>query len=231
MLDKYKKFLIVAAHPDDDVLGCGGTIADLIKQKKKVKVVFVAEGTSCRFNNKKELKEKIDKEIEVRNNYGKKALFDLGVKKFRFYNLKCGKLNSYPITEIAKIIESEISEFKPDVVITHSDNDVNLDHRTVYQASLQSTRPTNENKIKCLLSFEILSSTEWKFKKIFEPNYFYCIDKTINKKIKALKRYKSEIKNFPHPRSVEGVMTLAKYRGIQSHNKFSEAFKIIRLFS
>jgi len=231
MLDKYKKFLIVAAHPDDDVLGCGGTIADLIKQKKKVKVVFVAEGTSCRFNNKKQLKEKIDKEIEVRNNYGKKALFDLGVKKFKFYNLKCGKLNSYPITEIAKIIENEISEFKPDVVITHSDNDVNLDHRTVYQASLQSTRPTNKNKIKCLLAFEILSSTEWKFKKIFEPNYFYCIDKTINRKIKALKRYKSEIKKFPHPRSVEGVITLAKYRGVQSHNKFCEAFKIIRLFS
>ena len=116
-------------------------------------------------------------------------------------------------------------------MITHSDNDVNLDHRTVYQASLQSTRPTNKNKIKCLLAFEILSSTEWKFKKIFEPNYFYCIDKTIKKKIKALKRYKSEIKKFPHPRSEEGVKTLAKYRGIQSHNKFSEAFKIIRLFS
>ena len=132
MLDKYKNFLVVAAHPDDDVLGCGGTIASLIKQKKKVKVVFVAEGTSCRFKNKKIFKKKIDNEIEVRNNCGKKALSDLGIKKFKFHNLKCGKLNSYPITEIAKIIENEISEFKPDVVITHSDNDVNLDHRTVY---------------------------------------------------------------------------------------------------
>ena len=201
------------------------------KTKKKVKVIFIAEGTSCRFNSKKDLKEKIDKEIKIRNSCGKKALLDLGIKKFKFYNLKCGKLNTYPITEIAKIIENEIKEFKPEVVITHSDDDVNLDHRTVYQASLQSTRPKNKGKIKCLLAFEILSSTEWKFKKIFEPNYFYPIEKTINKKIKALKRYKSEIKKFPHPRSEEGVKTLAKYRGIQSHNKFSEAFKIIRLFS
>lgn len=231
MIDKFKKFLVVVAHPDDEVLGCGGTIANLIKQKKKLKVVFIAEGTSCRFTNKKKFKDKINKEIAARNNFARKALLDLGVKKFEFYSLKCGKLNSYPITEIAKIIENEIKDFKPDVVLTHSDNDVNLDHRTVFQASLQSTRPTNKSKIKCLLAFEILSSTEWKFKKIFEPNYFYCIDKTINQKIKAIKKYKTEIKKFPHPRSVEGIKTLAKYRGMQSHNKFSEAFKIIRLFS
>ena len=155
----------------------------------------------------------------------------MGLNNSCFYNLVCGKLNKYPIIEIAKIIEDEITKFKPEVLITHSNYDVNLDHRTVYQACLQSTRPTNQNKIKALLSFEVLSSTEWKYNKIFEPNLFINIEKEIKFKIKAMKRYKTEMNNFPHPRSVTGINTLAKYRGIQSQNRFAEAFKIIRLFS
>ena len=109
--------------------------------------------------------------------------------------------------------------------------DVNLDHRTVYQACLQSTRPIKKNRIKALLSFEVLSSTEWKYNKTFEPNLFINIEKEIKYKIKAMQRYKSEMNSFPHPRSTIGINTLAKYRGIQSQNKFAEAFKIIRLFS
>ena len=231
MIENFKSFLVIVAHPDDDILGCGATLSKLVKLNKKIKVVFVAEGTSCRFPKNKKLNKKIQKEIKRRSDYAVKALGDIGVKNYKFYNLKCGKLNSYPITEIANIVENQIKKFKPDIIFTHSDNDVNIDHRTVYQACLQSTRPSSRSKITGLFSFEILSSTEWKFRKIFEPNYFYCVNSEIKTKIKALKRYKSEIKNFPHPRSVEGIKTLAKYRGVQSHNKFSEAFKIIRLFS
>ena len=231
MFDKFKKFLIVAAHPDDDILGCGGTLKKLTKLKKNVRVIFVAEGSSCRFKNYKKFKKKINEAINQREKYAKKALLDLGLNNSCFYNLVCGKLNQYPIIQVAKIVEDEITKFKPEVVITHSDYDVNLDHRTVYQACLQSTRPTNRNKIKALVSFEILSSTEWKYNGIFEPNLFINIEKEIKYKIKAMKRYKTEMSNFPHPRSVTGINTLAKYRGIQSQNKFAEAFKIIRLFS
>jgi|TARA_B100000401_G_C52764042_1_gene699756 LmbE family N-acetylglucosaminyl deacetylase len=229
--NKFKKFLIVVAHPDDDVLGCGGTIKKLTKLKKKVRVIFIAEGSSCRFKNLKKYFKEINNSIKQREKYAKQALIDLGVRKCGFYNLKCGKLNKYPITEIAKIVEDEITNFKPEVVISHSNFDVNVDHRTVYQACLQSTRPTSKTKIKALISFEILSSTEWKFSKIFEPNLFVNIEKEIKYKIKALKRYKSEIRKYPHPRSAEGIKILGSYRGIQSHNKFAEAFKIIRLFS
>ena len=231
MFDKFKKFLIVVAHPDDDILGCGGTLRKLSRLKKNIRVVFIAEGSSCRFKNYKKFKKKINKAINQREKYAKKALLDLGLNNSCFYNLVCGKLNKYPIIEIAKIIEDEITKFKPEVLITHSNYDVNLDHRTVYQACLQSTRPTNQNKIKALLSFEVLSSTEWKYNKIFEPNLFINIEKEIKFKIKAMKRYKTEMNNFPHPRSVTGINTLAKYRGIQSQNRFAEAFKIIRLFS
>ncbi len=231
IFNKFKKFLIVVAHPDDDILGCGGTIKKLTRLKKKVRVIFLAEGSSCRYKNLKKFDKQINYAIKQREGWAKKALNDLGVKKAHFYNLKCGNLNKYPITEIAGIVEKEIKDFKPELIISHSNFDVNVDHRTVYQACLQSTRPTSKTKIKALVSFEILSSTEWKFSRIFEPNLFINIENEIKYKIKALKRYKSEIRKYPHPRSSEGIKTLGRYRGIQSHNKFAEAFKIIRLFS
>lgn len=232
MLKKFKNFLIVVAHPDDEVLGCGGTLKKLSKLKKNVKVITIAEGSSCRYKNLVKYKQEINKSIALRKKWGIQALKDLGIKNYCFYNLSCGKLNSYPITDISRIVEEEISKFKPEIIITHSDYDVNLDHRTVYQSCLQATRPTkSSSKILGLLSFEILSSTEWKYSKIFEPNYFVNIDKEINFKVKALKRYKSEIQSFPHPRSVIGINSLAKYRGMQSCNKYAEAFKIVRLYS
>ena len=133
---------------------------------------------------------------------------------------------------MSSIVEKEISIHKPEIIITHSNYDVNLDHRSIYQACSQSTRPTkSSNKILGLLSFEILSSTEWKYNKTFEPNYFVNVEKEISYKVKALKRYKSEVKAFPHPRSVVGINSLARYRGMQSYNKYAEAFKIIRLYS
>ena len=232
MINIYNNFLIVVAHPDDEVLGCGGLLKKLSKLKKNMRVICVAEGSSCRFKKDRKNEKVITNAIIQRKKWGKEALKDLGIRNFYFNDFECGKLNSYPITKIAKIVEDEIKNFKPEIIITHSNNDVNMDHKTVYQACLQATRPTSRsNKIIGLISFEILSSTEWKYNKIYEPNYFINIDKEIKYKIKALKRYKSEIKKFPHPRSKEGVVSLAKYRGMQSYNKYAEAFKIIRLFS
>lgn len=232
MFDNFKNFLIVVAHPDDEVLGCGGTLKKLSKLNKNIRVIGIAEGSSCRYKDLEKFKSEIKKSIQQRKKWGKEALLDLGIKNHNFHELTCGKLNSYPITKIANIVEEEIKKFKPEVIFTHSNYDVNMDHKTVYQACLQATRPTKStNKIKALISFEILSSTEWKFSKIFEPNLFINIEKEIKFKIKALKRYKTEIGKFPHPRSEEGLRSLAKYRGMQSHNNFAEAFKIVRLFS
>ena len=231
MIENYKKYLVVVAHPDDETLGCGGTLKKLTKLKKNVKVIFIAEGTSCRFKKPFD-KEKVQELILKRKKMAISALKELGVKRHHFYDLECGKLKSLPPIMIAKIIEKEIKLFQPEILITHSNYDVNTDHKSIYQACLQSSRPTKKGKvIKGLLSFEILSSTEWKYNKVFEPNIFINIEKEINFKIKALKKYTSEICKFPHPRSVEGIKSLAKYRGMQSSLRFSEAFKLIRLFS
>lgn len=225
-----KNILIIAAHPDDDILGCGGLIAKY-NTKTNIRVIFIAEGSSCRFTDPNKNLNKIQKTIETRNNYAKDALKVLGVKQVSFYNLPCGRLDSTPIIEINKIIENELNNFKPHTVITHSEDDTNNDHRIIYRSTLMATRPGAFKNLKTLLSFEVLSSTEWNFSKSFLPNHFELINSAqLNLKWQALKCFKSEIRKYPHPRSEEGLKTLAKYRGMQSGFKYAEAFKIVRNF-
>jgi LmbE family N-acetylglucosaminyl deacetylase len=222
----FGKTLVVAAHPDDEVLGCGGLIAKLIKQGEQVRVIFIAEGTSCRYET---LNKKVKEEIDFRNQCSIKALRCLGVDSQNFYNLPCGRLDKEPIIEIAKIIEKEISNYMPTTVLTHSNNDVHNDHIVTYRAVLQSTRPVR-NIVKNLLSFEILSSTEWNYLEAFNPSLFIDITSTINQKINAMHCYSSEQPKYPHPRSDKGIMSLASIRGSQSGVEYAEGFRIIRSF-
>ena len=222
---KKDRILVMAAHPDDDVLGCGGF---LFKKSKtsEIKVVFVAEGTSARY---KEKTQEVEEKINKRNLNAVEALKVLGIKQYEFYNLPCCRLDQVPIIDIGKIVEKEIELFRPNIVLTHNSCDVNVDHKLVFQAVLQATRPSAKNFVSKVFCFEILSSTEWKFEKAFEPNLFVQLTKEeIQKKIESLKKYKSEMKCYPFPRSEEGVMTLAKYRGMQAGVKYAEAFKILR---
>jgi LmbE family N-acetylglucosaminyl deacetylase len=225
-----RRLLIIAAHPDDDVLGCGGFLAKY-KGKLNVKVVFIAEGTSCRFQNIEKDSLKIQKEIDRRNSYGKEALKLLGVNNISFHNLPCGRLDSLPIITINKIIESEIKKFKPEIVMTHSEDDTNNDHRIIFRSTLMATRPGAFPGLEKLISYEVLSSSEWNFTKVFLPNHFESLQKRhILLKCKALACFKSETRKYPHPRSNEGLIALASYRGIQSGFKFAEAYQLIRNF-
>ena len=222
----FGKTLVVAAHPDDEVLGCGGLIANLINQGEQVRVVFIAEGTSCRYEA---LNKKVQEEIDYRNQCSIEALRSLGVSSHNFYNLPCGRLDKEPMIEIAKIIENEISDFIPTTVLTHSSNDVHNDHKITFRAVLQATRPVGKI-VKNLLSFEILSSTEWNYLEAFKPNIFIDITSTINAKINAMHCYSTEQPKYPHPRSDKGIKSLASMRGSQSGVEYAEGFKIIRSF-
>ena len=158
-----------------------------------------------------------------------KSLKILGGKKVKFFNLPCGRFDTVPIIDIAKIVEEEISIFDPNIVITHSNTDVNNDHRLTFQAVLQSTRPSINNNVNMVLSFEILSSTERSFYNNFNPNYFVKLNKNdISKKQNALRCFKSEIGKFPFPRSSKGIEVLANFRGLQCGSEYAEAFQIIR---
>lgn len=225
---KINKVLIVVAHPDDDILGCGGLIDKLIREKKIIKIIFLAEGSSCRFLKKNQQK-KIVNAIKERTKCAIEALSYLNVKRYKFYDLECGRLDQYPKIEINKIIEKEIVNFNPDTILTHNKNDCNLDHCIVYHSVIAASRPKPNCVVKNILSFEVLSSTEWNFDKSFSPNYFVNIEKNIMKKIEAFKKYYiTEGGNFPFPRSEEGILTLSKYRGMQVGFKNAEAYKIIR---
>lgn len=224
-----KKILIIAAHPDDDVLGCGGVISKFSSKGYEFRVIFVAEGSSCRFQ--KIGADEIEAVIQKRNQFGINALNKLSIDNYHFYNLPCGRLDTVPIIEINKIIEDEINRFRPDTVLTHSENDTNNDHVIIFKSTIMATRPSAQFVVRNVISYEILSSSEWKFSKSFEPNIFIEIsEKDVENKYMALLEYKSEVKKYPFPRSIDGIKVLAQYRGMQSGVNYAEAFKIIRKF-
>ena len=228
-----EKILIVAAHPDDEVLGCGGFISRF-KSICDFRVVFIAEGSSCRFKDLIKDKNQIIKKINLRQTQAIKALKSLSIKKnnIKFFNLPCGRLNSIPSVQINQLIENEIKIFKPSKVMTHSLNDNHTDHQQVFKSVMQATRPVSKQEyLKEVISFEILSSSEWSFDNVFKPNFFIKLSKkNIIEKWNALKNYNEEILDKPHPRSLFGLTALANYRGLQNGTEFAEAFKIIRFF-
>lgn len=220
---KKDKILIVSAHPDDEILGCGGTISK-IKNTNKIKIIFLTNGVSARSESKKRINLR-KKETLALFNY-------LNLEKPTFYNMPDNQLDKIPILKIIKTIEKEIDKFKPDIVFTHTENCLNIDHVTTYNAVVTACRPVKKRKIKALITYEVPSSTEWKIsKKKFIPNFYLNIENNINDKIQYLKYYKSELKKYPHSRSTKGVKIYAQFRGMEAGLKFAEAYEIKKLVS
>ncbi len=223
--------LIIAAHPDDELLGCGGLISKKIKNKENIRILFLAEGVTSRYNKDLINSKEILAKSKRRNKNAINALTNLGVKKNQIFlsEQPCCRLDGINQLEIVKIIEEHINNFRPNEIYTHWHSDANIDHRIAYQATITATRPVYKFKINLIASYEVLSSTEWNFKKSFNPNYFVDISKNINEKIKSIKMYKDEIRKFPHSRSIKSIKALANYRGAQSGFEFAEAFEVIRM--
>tara|TARA_B110000259_G_scaffold182285_1_gene225661 strand:- start:3892 stop:4572 length:681 start_codon:yes stop_codon:yes gene_type:complete len=216
--------LIVAAHPDDEVLGCGGTISSLSKKGYKVNVMFLADGESSR------IKPKLNNLISDRKKSAIKCSKILKTKIYKFCDLPDNQLDTVSFLKIIKLVELAIRETKPEIIFTHFPQDLNIDHKIAGEATITAAR-SYVNKIKKILFFEILSSTEQKNsikESIFCPNYYYDIDSTLSLKISGMKQYKKELNTFPNPRSIEGIKILSKYRGMSSGCKNAEAFQIFR---
>ena len=156
-----KRVLIIAAHPDDEVLGCGGLISKHIKSDIEFFVQIVGEGSTCRFQNPNDTK--ATPAILQRQKATREAMQSLGVKHFSFENFPCGRFDQIPIIEINKLIEHAISDFRPDTIFTHSQHDANNDHRLVHRATVMSTRPVDTSSVKNLYAYEVLSSSEWSY--------------------------------------------------------------------
>jgi LmbE family N-acetylglucosaminyl deacetylase len=224
-----KRVLVIAAHPDDEVLGCGATISKYSRQGVQFMVLFIAEGASCRFADPNCAESAAA--ITARTRQAVNALALLGVKDYHFNDLPCGRLDQVPIIEINKAIELVICNFDPDTVLTHSAFDANNDHRVVYRSTIMATRPGAQNRVARLLSFEVLSSSEWSFGEAFVATSFEQIEESdLALKWQSLKAYETEIKPYPFSRSEPGVRAQAMIRGIQAGVPLAEAFHLIREF-
>jgi LmbE family N-acetylglucosaminyl deacetylase len=221
-----KKILIVAAHPDDEILGCGGTISRLVKEGAKAYTLILGEGITSR--DKKRNRDKREKEIQKLKQQIKKANEMIDVSKVFTFDLPDNRFDSISLLDIVKKIEEIKKQVKPDVVFTHFRNDLNIDHKKTYEAVITATRPMKDETVKTIYSFEVLSSTEWNYPTTFSPNVFFDISDTIDNKIQAMKCYKNELRNFPHPRSIETIKSNAQTWGSKIGCKYAEAFELVR---
>ena len=228
MFKKNDKVLIIAAHPDDEVIGCGGTILKAINTGANVSVLFLGEGVSTRFPKNEKSKECL-KAIKYREASAVKCLKILGVHDFDFNHYLCTKFDSYPIIDFVRLIEQKLKLFKPNIIFTHNASEVNIDHVITHQATEIACRPTSNNSVKSVFTFEAVCSGNFKFDKKFNPNVYVDIKKYFKKKINALKCYRNELKKYPFPRSIQGIEIQAKYRGLQAGLEYSEAFKLERM--
>jgi N-acetylglucosamine malate deacetylase 1 len=216
--------LVVVAHPDDEALGCIGTLYKHLEDGSDVSIMFMTDGVSARVNAS-------NLEHKERKKYFNKAVKFFPYFKHKACSFPDNAMDTIAFIEIVREVETFISEINPAVIYTHFESDLNIDHRICYQAVMTACRPLPRSKIKEIYSFEVLSSTEWCVSsgKTFNPNYYVNIKNSFNKKIEYLKCYEGEMRDFPHPRSYENIEAIAKFRGASSGLEAAEAFVINRI--
>jgi LmbE family N-acetylglucosaminyl deacetylase len=211
-----KKILILAAHPDDETLGCGATIAKLASDKNNyIKLVTFTDGVSSRESNLKNRNLKLTKVSQI-----------LGINNFDIGNFPDNKMDSIPLLEVCKFIEQKV-KFNPDIIFTHHPECLNIDHNIVYRATITAFRPQKKNstEINC---YTVSSSIEYNPLKAINYNVYYDVEKYYKKKISALKVYKNELRPYPHPRNTQSIINHLKTTGSEVGLKFSEKFHLVR---
>jgi N-acetylglucosamine malate deacetylase 1 len=219
----HNSVLVLAAHPDDEVLGCGGTIAKWVDAGARVHVAFLADGVYSRQADS--LAQQA--ELLARRAAAQKACSILGAQSVSFGDFPDNRMDTIPLLDITQAVEALIGIHQPDTVLTHHAGDVNIDHRRLHEAVVTACRPQQGNPVKTLLCFEVASSTEWQLPgsgPVFAPNWFVDISATLARKLAALEAYAAELRAWPHPRSLQGVEHLAHWRGATVGVDAAEAF-------
>ncbi len=225
-----KTILVIASHPDDEILGCGGTIARLSEENNRVHLMILAEGLTSRQERRD--REEKNSEIDDLRLAAKKAAEIVGAQSIELLDFPDNRLDSVDLLDIVKTIEKKINTIKPEIIFTHFPGDLNIDHRITADAVITAIRPLPEQIVKEVYFFEVPSSTDYQVYsnfKTFQPNVYFSLDENqIAKKIQALGAYKSEMRAFPHSRSEENVRNLAAVRGASVGKFFAEAFMLGR---
>lgn len=215
--------LLIAAHPDDEVLGAGGTLARHVDDGDGVHLAFVAEGESSRPEQASG--------VAPRKDAARAAAATLGCAAPVFFGLADQRLDTLPLLDIIRRIEALVAEIGPSVIYTHHPGDLNADHRLVAHAALTACRPLPGSVVRAIYAFEVPSSTEWSpggAAAQFSPARFVDISRTMQRKMEALRCYDAEMRPFPHPRSYEAVQALATWRGACAGLAAAEAFVVLR---
>lgn len=226
--------MVVAAHPDDELLGLGATLHKLIKEQDAVvHAVILGEGITSRSDTRDT--EKWKEVLEAHHSNMNAAGAHIGFTSIHSYNFSDNRFDSHALLDIVKVVEKEKEEFKPDIIFTHNAGDLNVDHRFSFQAVMTATRPMADEGVTTVITFETNSATDWQYgnhPENFHPNLYVEISEDdLQAKIDALKEYKFEIRNYPHPRSEKALRVLAEYRGYTSGCYLAEAFEIIRIIN
>jgi LmbE family N-acetylglucosaminyl deacetylase len=223
------KVLVIAAHPDDEVLGCGGTISRHAAVGDEVHVVILAEGVTSR--DKIRERSRRSTELSILAEAAHAASKILGACSLTLHDLPDNRLDAIDLLDVVKLVENHLQTVTPDIVYTHHAGDLNIDHRRVHDAVITACRPLPGHTVKTLLFFEVPSSTEWQTPgsaPSFSPDWFIDVSKTLSTKLQALRAYQAEMKPWPHPRSLEAVEHLARWRGASVGATAAEAYVLGR---
>lgn len=221
--------LVVVAHPDDEVLGCGGTIARYARDGHAVHVAMLADGIGARQPTA-ELTSS-DDVLQRRRVAAAHAGHILGVASQTFGDFPDNRMDTIPLLDIARAVERLVVAHQPEIVLTHHAGDVNIDHRRVHEAVVAACRPQPGHSVRTVLTFEVASSTEWQVPTsapVFAPSWFVDISDTLDVQQAALAAYAEELRPWPHPRSLEALRDRARWRGASIGVAAAEAFMLGR---
>lgn len=219
--------LVIAAHPDDEALGCGGTIARLAGEGHSVHISILGEGITSRYEQPEEADTSA---LQMLHNDSYEVSKILGASDVQLHGLPDNRFDTVPLLSVVKIIEQRVQELSPELVFTQHGGDLNVDHVVTYRATLTATRPMQGRSTRALYAYEVASSSEWAFQRfspVFHPSVFYDIHATLDTKIQAMQHYESEARPYPHPRSPEALRANAQRWGSVVGYAAAEAFEVV----
>lgn len=222
-----KKVLVFAAHPDDELLGVGGTIRRLVNEGVEAHAVIMAEGITSRSDKRSDANS--EDLVELQKD-ARAASVEVGYSSVEFCGLPDNRMDEIDLLDIIKIISKYIDKYKPDTIFTHHHGDLNIDHRLTCEAVLTACRPVGEYCVRRVYTFETPSSSEWNYNydEPFCPNVYFDVSDTLEAKVRGMACYRSESAIYPHPRSPEALRALGQYRGSNIGRNMAEAFMLIR---
>jgi LmbE family N-acetylglucosaminyl deacetylase len=223
-----ERVLVIAAHPDDEVLGCGATIARLADEGAQVAIAILGEGITSRYADRADADPQLLADLHADC---ERAAEILGAAECVVRDLPDNRFDTLAMLDVVKIVEELLQRFQPETIYTHHGGDLNVDHGVVHRAVLTATRPVAGAGVRRVLAFEVPSSTDWafgQFQPTFRPSVFVDVTATLGRKLEAMRAYRSESRPFPHPRSDDALVALARTRGSAAGFQAAEAFELVR---